>query len=28
MWSLRAKADLTLIYSMSQSTERSGLAIL
>ena len=25
---LRAKADLTLIFSMSQGTERSGLAIL
>ena len=27
MWSLRAKADLTLIFSVSQSTERSGLVI-
>ena len=27
MWSLRSKADLTLIFSMSQSTERSGLVL-
>ena len=27
-WSLRAKDDLTLIFSMIQSTERSGLVIL
>ena len=28
MWSLRLEVDLTLMFSFSQSTERSGLTIL